>query len=128
MVWPLGSFLCPPGYAAPSGLRAIAREAAVVAETARLVRRTAHHRLPWGPDPIPADTADGQGPVVLVPGFLAGDTTLLMMSRHLRRAGYRTHRARIRANVGCTAKAATALEERIERLVEHSGARATVVG
>src|SRR6185503_1382104 len=67
MVWPLGAFLCPPGYKAPSGLRALARDAAVVAETARLVRRTARDRLPWTPDPAGPGDVDGQGPVVLVP-------------------------------------------------------------
>jgi pimeloyl-ACP methyl ester carboxylesterase len=67
-------------------------------------------------------------PVILVPGFMAGDATLLLLSRHLRRIGYRTYRSRIRANVGCTAKAAAALEQRIERLVEQHGGKATLVG
>ncbi len=131
MVWPLGAFLCPPGYAAPSGLRAIAREVGSFAETARLVRRTARDCLPVRGrtrEVVGPGSPQALGPVVLVPGFMAGDTTLLLLSNHLRRLGYRTYRSRIRANIGCTAKAATALEERVERLVEQRGGKATLVG
>ena len=44
----------------------------------------------------------GLEPVVLVPGFMAGDGTLGLMSRHLRGLGYRTYRSTMHANVGCT--------------------------
>jgi len=131
MVWPFGAFLCPPDYAAPAGLRAIARDVGAFSETSRLVRRTVKDRLPsWGgaPAPLDPDSPQARGPVVLVPGFMVGDATLLLLSRHLRRMGYRTYRSHIRANVGCTAKAATALEQRIERLVEQRGGKATIVG
>lgn len=128
MVWPLGAFLCPPGFTAPRGVGVIARDVAAISETARLLRRTARDRLPsCGLHPA-TEAPHTQGPVVLVPGFMAGDATLLLLSRHLRRLGYRTYRSRIRANVGCTAKAATALEERIERLVEQRGGKATLIG
>jgi len=128
MVWPFGAFLCPPDYAAPAGLRAIAREVAAFSETSRLVRRTVRDRLPSRLPALPNPGPPATGPVVLVPGFMAGDTTLLLLSRHLRRVGYRTYRSRIRANVGCTAKAALALEGRVERLVEERGGKATLVG
>jgi len=128
MVWPLGAFLCPPGYSAPRGLGVIARDVAAISETARLVRRTARDRLPSCGRHRATAALPTQGPVVLVPGFMAGDATLLLLSWHLRRLGYRTYRSRIRANVGCTAKAATALEERIERLVEQRGGKATLIG
>ena len=42
---PLGSFLCPPGFAGPTGLRAIVRESSAVSEAARFVRRSAQDRL-----------------------------------------------------------------------------------
>src|SRR3954471_11740061 len=44
--------------------------------------------------------APGDGrPVLLIPGFLAGDGSLTTMARWLRANGYRTQRAGIRANV-----------------------------
>ena len=46
---------------------------------------------------------DGDGrPVLLIPGFMAGDGSLATMTRWLRENGYRTRRAGIRANVGCS--------------------------
>jgi pimeloyl-ACP methyl ester carboxylesterase len=67
-------------------------------------------------------------PVLLVPGFLAGDATLGLMARELRRQGFRTYRSEIHSNVGCTHEAALALEERLEGIVERRGSRAQIVG
>lgn len=129
---PLGTFLCPPGYAGPRGLRALARESSAVTEAARLVSRSTGSRLsrlrgreePQGlraPEP-------GREPVVLVPGFMAGDGSLVMMSRHLRRLGYRTYRSTMHANVGCTQEASAALERRIEAIVARRDRRVSIVG
>ena len=41
---------------------------------------------------------------------MAGDGTLALMSRHLRRLGHRTYRSTMHANVGCTQKARDTLE------------------
>ena len=60
-------------------------------------------------------------PVLLVPGFLAGDGTLALMSKSLRRQGFRTYRSDIRANVGCTLAAAAQLEERLEEISQRGG-------
>ncbi len=126
---PLGSFLCPPGFAGPSGLRAIAREGSVVGEAARFVRRGAHDRLHRRDVPY-ATRAPEQGldPVVLVPGFLAGDGSLGLMSRHLRGLGYRTYRSTMYANVGCTLEASESLERRIEAIALKRGRKVTIVG
>ncbi len=126
---PLGSFLCPPGFAGPSGLRAIAREGSVVGEAARFVRRGAHDRLHRRDVPY-ATRAPEQGldPVVLVPGFLAGDGSLGLMSRHLRGLGYRTYRSTMHANVGCTLEASESLERRIEAIALKRGRKVTIVG
>ena len=65
------------------------REARVGLEAAALLR-----------DPIlrGQGMSDGLGrPVVLVPGFLAGDASLAPMAAWLRRAGYRPTRAGMRA-------------------------------
>ena len=54
----------------------------------------------------PAHRSTALDPVVLVPGFMAGDGTLRAMSRYLRSLGFRTYRSQIQANVGCTREAA----------------------
>jgi triacylglycerol lipase len=126
---PLGSFLCPPGYAGPRGLRAIGREASAMTEAARFVRRSAHDRLHRRDTPYAVRAPEhGLDPVVLVPGFLAGDGTLGLMARHLRALGYRTYRSTMHANVGCTQQASGALERRIEHIAEKRGRKVTMVG
>ena len=72
---------------------------------------------------------DGRGrPVLLVPGFLAGDDSLAMMTRWLRRSGYHTRKAGLRANVGCSGKIVERLEDRLEELVESRDRRAAIIG
>ena len=63
---------------------------------------------------------DGR-PVMLIPGFLAGDGSLGAMTRWLRSLGYRTKSAGIRANVDCSEAACARLEERLECLAERYG-------
>ena len=73
--------------------------------------------------------ADGRGrPVLLIPGFLAGDGSLAMMAGWLKRAGYRPSRAGMRANVDCSGAIVARLEERLEQLVAEQGQRAVIVG
>jgi triacylglycerol lipase len=96
------------------------REARFGLETAALLR-----------DPILRGEGmpDGRGrPVLLIPGFLAGDGSLGMMAGWLKRASYRPSRAGMRANVACSGVIATRLEERLEELVAAQGRRAVVVG
>ena len=71
--------------------------------------------------------ADGQ-PVMLIPGFLAGDDSLGFMTRWLRRTGHHTRKAGIRANVDCSAAAFDRLEERLELMAETRGERVAIVG
>jgi len=126
---PLGSFLCPPGYAGPSGLRAIAREGSVVSEGARYVRRSARDRLCRRDTTSTLRAAERDlEPVVLVPGFLAGDGSLGLMSRHLRSLGYRTYRSSMHANIGCTMAASESLERRIEAIAERRDRKVTLIG
>lgn len=126
---PLGAFLCPPGYAGPRGLRAIAREGSAVVEAGRLVRRTANDRVRRRDTPYASRSAlRSPDPVVLVPGFMAGDSSLLLLSRHLRRLGFRTYRSTMHANVGCTQEASSALERRIEAIAIKRERKVTIVG
>ena len=72
---------------------------------------------------------DGRGrPVLLIPGFLAGDGSLAPMSDWLRRAGFRPSRAGMVANVDCGGRTHDRLEARLERLVAEQGQRAVVIG
>jgi triacylglycerol lipase len=72
---------------------------------------------------------DGGGrPVLLIPGFLAGDGSLGTMTHWLRANGYHTRRAGIRANVGCSEEACARLEARLEGFAEHVGQKVSIVG
>jgi triacylglycerol lipase len=96
------------------------REARIGLETAALLR-----------DPVfrGDGVADGRGqPVLLVPGFLAGDESLALMTRWLRRTGHHTSRAGMRLNVACSGTAVERLERRLEQLVGRQGRRAAVIG
>jgi pimeloyl-ACP methyl ester carboxylesterase len=124
----MGSFLCPPGYAGPRGVRALVREASAVSEAARFVRRSAADRRHRRETPYALRSVDHGDPVVLVPGFLAGDGTLGLMARHLRTLGYRTYRSSMHANIGCTLEASEALERRIEAIAERRGRKVSIVG
>jgi pimeloyl-ACP methyl ester carboxylesterase len=76
-----------------------------------------------------AGVAYGDGrPVMLIPGFLAGDGSLATMTHWLRENGYRTRRAGIRANIACSEVACARLEARLEGFAEHTGQRVAIVG
>jgi triacylglycerol lipase len=129
MASPLGAFLCPPGFAGPTGARALAREGSAVTEAARYLARTRQDRRTLRGTPY-ATRATGRAvdPVVLVPGFMAGDGTLSLMARHLRRHGHRTYRSTMHANVGCTQAASECLERRIEAIAIKRDRKVTIVG
>ena len=96
------------------------REARLGLEAARLLR-----------DPVLRGEGlpDGRGrPALLIPGFLAGDTSLALMGDWLRRAGYRPCRTGMRVNADCGGAAITRLEQRLERVVREQGQRAIVIG
>ena len=96
------------------------REGRTALELAELVRHPVFREV----DP---EAGDGR-PILLVPGFLAGDGSLGVMTGWLRRAGYRAHRTGIRLNVDCSARAVRVMERRVEILAERYGRRATIIG
>ena len=113
---PLASFLLPEGFSRP-GLGAVLRESSIVSEAGRYAVRTAgEHRFRRGRAHVARATSTDAEPVILVPGFMAGDGTLALMSRTLRARGFRTYRSHIHVNVGCTLDAAMQLEARIEAI------------
>ena len=67
-------------------------------------------------------------PVLLVPGLLASDSTLTLMARWLKRAGYAPRRAGIAVNVDCSEAEMGRLVERLERATDRAGRPAIVVG
>ncbi|MEA2309906.1 MAG: triacylglycerol lipase [Thermoleophilaceae bacterium] len=71
--------------------------------------------------------AGGQ-PVLLIPGFLAGDDSLGIMTRWLRRTGHHTRKAGIRSNVDCSSLAMERLEERLETIAEARDQKVAIVG
>lgn len=124
----MGSFLLPDGFAPPP-LRALASEHSVVREAGRLVlhrsaQQRARRRRSWAERHRPRRAE----PVLLIPGFLAGDWTLTALSGELRREGFRTYRSGIAANVDCTLNASLAIETRLEAIAERRGAPVHLVG
>jgi triacylglycerol lipase len=114
-----------PGEAAPPWIGA-SPVAAVLAlqrpwiEASELLRSTV-----WRGHDVP----DGGGlPVLLVPGFLAGDPSLSMMKRWLRARGYRPCTSQIRFNVDCTRQAVERLERRLVEFTDRTGRPAAIVG
>jgi pimeloyl-ACP methyl ester carboxylesterase len=73
------------------------------------------------------EDAEGQ-PVLLIPGFLAGDDSLGIMTRWLRRTGHYTRKAGMRSNVACSESAIERLEERLEAMAEARGQKVAIVG
>jgi triacylglycerol lipase len=96
------------------------REGRLGLEAAALMRS----RVYRGDD---VEDAEGQ-PVLLIPGFLAGDESLGLLTRWLRKTGHHTRRAGMRANVNCSEAAYERLVERLECLVETRGERVGIIG
>jgi triacylglycerol lipase len=76
-----------------------------------------------------AGVPHGDGaPVMLVPGFLAGDLTLTALHDWLRRVGHRSYRSGITWNVDCSEAAVRRLDRRLTEVADRAGARVTVIG
>jgi triacylglycerol lipase len=73
--------------------------------------------------------ARGDGlPVVLIPGFLAGDSSLGVMQDWLRRIGYDPHASGITFNVDCSDRAFARLDARVADVHERTGRRVALIG
>ncbi len=70
---------------------------------------------------------DGR-PVVLMPGFLAGDQTLGVIAAWLRRIGYRPQLCGFVTNAGCSDRTLDRLERRVDALWESHGRRVALIG
>jgi pimeloyl-ACP methyl ester carboxylesterase len=73
--------------------------------------------------------AHGDGrPVLLLPGFLAGDCTLGVLALWLRRIGYRPSTCGFLANVDCSDRALDLVERRVARLHRRYDRRVALIG
>jgi triacylglycerol lipase len=70
---------------------------------------------------------DGR-PVVMIPGFTAGDWSLGTMARWLGRIGYKPYLSGIDLNVGCPRRKMELVGWRVEKIARESGQRVTIIG
>ena len=88
-------------------------------ELARLLVHPEFHR-----PPRPASSP----PVLLIPGFMAGDSSLRVLAHWLRRRGSRTSSSGIVLNAGCAERTLAGVESRLRTLSARSGGRVVLVG
>jgi pimeloyl-ACP methyl ester carboxylesterase len=104
----------------PLSLPPIWREGRLGVEAAGLLRDPVYRGV---------GVPDAQGqPVLLIPGFLAGDDSLGIMTRWLRKTGHHTRKAGIRSNIDCSESAVTRLAERVEVLAKCHEQKVAIVG
>jgi triacylglycerol lipase len=72
--------------------------------------------------------AAGGTPVLLVPGFLAGDRSLMPLARAITTAGYDAFPARIARNIDCSEATAQRLLCRLEAIASDHGRPVAVIG
>ncbi len=70
----------------------------------------------------------GARPVMLVPGFLAGDASLVVLRSWLRLRGHQVAMSGIRVNVDCAERAVARLQEQLRAFASASGAPVIVIG
>lgn len=70
---------------------------------------------------------DGR-PVLLIPGFLAGDWTMRVLDAWLGRVGYRSHLSGILLNVHHSERMLSGLRRRVAEIQKEAGSRVTLIG
>jgi pimeloyl-ACP methyl ester carboxylesterase len=84
--------------------------------------------LPWAL-PVLAAAPQGDGhPVLLLPGFMGSEMSLIGLELFLRNRGYAVETWGLGRNVGFHAKHATALEEKIRHVHHKTGRKLSLVG
>lgn len=86
-----------------------------------LLRRS---RLYWGSE---APRGNGE-PVLLIPGFLAGDWSLGTLGRWLTRLGYHVYYSGIDWNINCPQKTALLLRQRLDYIMGETHQPVTIIG
>jgi triacylglycerol lipase len=75
----------------------------------------------------PRRRVDAQ-PVLLIPGFMAGDASLTMLRAWLRRRGHRVATSGMRANVDCAEQIVGRLEAHLDDLASETGRPVFLIG
>jgi triacylglycerol lipase len=70
----------------------------------------------------------GAPAVLLIPGFMAGDSSLAVLRRWLGRRGHRVRMSGMLANVDCAGRTITRLEAHLNDLAEESGGPVVLIG
>lgn len=70
----------------------------------------------------------GGEPILLIPGFLAGDWTLRVLAGWLGRLGYRSYLSGIDWNVDCPNRTGELLRWRLDHILQETGQPLTLVG
>jgi pimeloyl-ACP methyl ester carboxylesterase len=84
--------------------------------------------LPWSL-PILLNAPQGDGhPVLLLPGFMGSESTMIGLELFLRNRGYAVETWGLGRNVGFHAKHANALEQKIRHLHHQTGRKVSLVG
>jgi pimeloyl-ACP methyl ester carboxylesterase len=96
-----------------------------------------HGELRWGwelarlaadPEFLRPERQPDAPPVLLVPGFMAGDQSLSALRGWLGRRGSATEAAGIRLNVDCAERAIARIENRLRQFQQAQGRRVVVIG
>ena len=85
-------------------------------------------RLVAGPRLRRARRRGGAPPVLLIPGFMAGDASLAMLRSWLRRRGHRVARSGIRVNMDCAEQAVGRLRAQAEAFAADCGRPLILIG
>ena len=67
-------------------------------------------------------------PILLIPGFTAGDWSLGTLARWLGRIGYKPYLSGIDLNVGCPRRKVELVGWRVEKIARETGQRVTIIG
>ena len=106
--------------------RSLARPALLALEWPRALAEASTLPAAW---PLLANAARGDGhPVLVLPGYLAGDASTAPLRRYLAALGYRPHRWRLGQNVGLADGVGGRLLARLEALAERHGRALSLVG
>ena len=82
-------------------------------------------------DPVYRGSVEPHGhgePILLIPGFLAGDWTLRVMAGWLNRVGYRAYLSGIDWNIDCPNRTVERLQWRLEHIVSKSSHPVILIG
>jgi triacylglycerol lipase len=67
-------------------------------------------------------------PVLLIPGFMAGDNSLSVLRHWLRRRGHRVRMSGMRVNVGCAERIVSRLQEQLQGFAAECGTPVVLIG